>query len=132
MSRLAILPALVLLVLASPRLAADDADAAAAVRLASQQYVASLSRGDREAAAAFWTEQGDLIDCQGRCTKGRALALQSSAGRAAGVGPRLKIDSLRLITPDVAIEDGRTHWNDAAASATSTVRFTAVWIRRDG
>src|SRR5262245_2589386 len=47
---------------AAPSFAADENDATAAIRLASQQYVAALERGDGESVAALWTEQGDLID----------------------------------------------------------------------
>jgi uncharacterized protein (TIGR02246 family) len=114
-----------------PCQAAEEADAAA-IRQASQQYVAAVNRGDAESVAAFWTPNGDLIDTQGRCTKARELVrnLQPRQNPAAP-GLTLTIDTLRLITPDVAIEDGRTE-HFAAAGDSLLVRHTAVWVRHGG
>lgn len=112
-----------------PASAADDAESAA-IRLASQQYVAALNRGDAEAAAALWTAGGDLIDAQGRTTKGRDLARSLQPGQAPP-GLTLTIDALRMVTPEVAIEDGRTLW-PAAGGEAALVRYTAVWVRQNG
>jgi len=121
------------LAVSRPCQAADDAESVTAVRLASQQYVAALKRGDRETAAAFWTPQGDLIDAAGRAAKGRDLAREiQPAAATAAAGPVLTVDSLRLITPDVAIEDGRTQWTGAAGSEAAVMRFSAVWVRQSG
>jgi uncharacterized protein (TIGR02246 family) len=113
--------------------AADDAESAAAIRKASQQYVAAVNRGDVESVAAFWTPQGDLIDTQGHRTNGRDLArsLQPSQTPPAA-GLTLTIDTLRLISPDVALEDGRTHWPAAGSADSALVRYTAVWVRQNG
>jgi uncharacterized protein (TIGR02246 family) len=117
-----------------PCRAVDDAEsAAAAIRQASQQYVAAVNRGDGECAAALWTPQGDLIDTHGRSTKGRELASAIQPGQTPPAALlTLAIDSLRLITPDVAIEDGRTQWLAAAAGDSMLVRHTAVWVRQNG
>src|SRR5204863_7533534 len=111
----------------------DEAEAAAAaIRQAAQQYMAAVSRGDAEVAMAFWTPQGDLIDTQGRSTKGRDLvrAIQPSQAQSAS-GLTLTIDSLRLITPEVVIEDGRTQRQSAAGNST-LVRHSAIWVRQGG
>jgi hypothetical protein len=40
--------------------------------------------------------------------------------------------SVRLITPDVAIEDGTIESDAAAGDDQAAGRFTAVWVKRDG
>lgn len=114
--------------------AADDAESAQAIRHASRQYLDALARGDAEAAAAFWTPMGDLIDSQGRSSKGRELArkIQPLRSRDAVTGPTLEIDSLRFVHPDVAMEDGTTQWLAGPNGESALVRFSAVWVRSNG
>src|SRR6188474_1181578 len=104
-----------------------------AIRQASEQYVAAVNRSDASSVAAFWTPQGDLVDSNGRSMKGRDLArsIQPAQTPSTG-GMRLTIDSVRLINPDVAIEDGRTQWPAASAGDRALVRYTAVWVRQNG
>ena len=134
MTRLAI-PLVLFLILCltvSPCGAADEAEATTAIRLASQQYLAALERGDRAGVAAFWTERGDLIDSCGHCTKGRVLAAQIPVGKLPGGAPKMSIDSLREVTPEVVIEDGRVQWPAVGDTEAQLVRYTAVWVRQGG
>jgi uncharacterized protein (TIGR02246 family) len=137
MSRVTI-PFLLAGALAAPTRDAAAADnemsAAVAIRQASKSYVEAVNRGDRERVAAFWTPDGDLIDASGRSAKGRELARQisSAPGLRENRAVTLKVDSLRLITPEVAIEDGVTEWPDGTSTETASVRFTAVWVKRNG
>lgn len=123
--------------LAWPAAAQQDpaaAPEAAAVRAAADAYVEARSRGDREALLAAWTPEGDYIDAAGH--KFRARDLIASEFSQGDEIPRsvsaVSVDSIRLITPQVAIQDGTTSHVGRGGEPLVTGRFTAVWVQADG
>ena len=108
-----VLPALLFGLTTSPGLAqqpkGDPKDKEALAKKA-EAFVEAFHKGDAKALAAFWTPDGDYTDQTGRQLKGREAiekAFQGLFAENKGVKLRIDSDSLRFVTPDVAIEDGR-------------------------
>jgi Domain of unknown function (DUF4440) len=105
----------------------------AAVRRAAEAYISALGRGDSAQLVDAWTAEGDFVDSTGRVTKGRDLASQIDPRRPKTDGAEsllITVDSIRLVTPDVAIEDGVSEL-PVGDSEFSVARYTAVWVKRD-
>jgi uncharacterized protein (TIGR02246 family) len=116
---------------------ATDGSAAdlAAIRKASQDFVAAFDKGDATAVAALWTEDGDYIDEGGQKFAGReAIQKEYEAFFTAHQGTKIQlvIDSLRLLSPSAAIEDGRAILSPAPSGAPGTSKYTAVHVKVDG
>lgn len=100
-----------------------------------QAFIAAFNKGDAKAVAAFWTPEGDYTDQAGHKYKGRA-ALEKLYSRvfAERKGAKLKIivTSLRLVTADVAIEEGITEVTPGEGGLPTAAKFTAVLVKKDG
>src|SRR5579862_4486748 len=81
-----------------------------------QEFVAAFNRGDAKAVAGFWAPDADYIDQVGGHVKGRA-ALEKLYAKtfAENKGAKLNIivESARLLSADVGIEDGITEVSPA-------------------
>jgi uncharacterized protein (TIGR02246 family) len=106
----------------------------AAIRQRGKDYVAEVRRGDADAIAAFWTADGDYVDETGRSVKGRVLARAAKAPREEGEARRLTVtvESIRLITSDVAIEDGALISPPGTLVGSIARRYAAFWVRQKG
>ena len=106
----ALVLALVSRVAFAPEAAGADADEAVIKRRA-PEFVAAWNKHDTKALAAFWTEDGDFVGPWGRKAAGRAELEKLFADEHTGTGPyrestlEVKGDTVRLVTPDVAMED---------------------------
>ncbi|MDR3621314.1 MAG: SgcJ/EcaC family oxidoreductase [Paludisphaera borealis] len=102
-------------------------DDLAAIRKSSQEFTKAFDEGDAHAIAALWTEDGDYSDTMGQVFKGRA-AIEKEYGDffAAKKGFRIQItiDSLRLLSPTAAIEDGHAVVTQSPAGTTNTTNTT--------
>ena len=111
----------------------DDENAIAAL-VAS--FTKAFNAGDATAAAATFTEDALVVDEQGERTEGRAaIRAQLAASFADNPGSTIaiKADSLRLLGPDAALEEGRTTITPAGPSGEpENTRFTVVYIKKDG
>jgi uncharacterized protein (TIGR02246 family) len=100
-----------------------------------QEFIAAFNRGDAKAVVGFWTPEATYVDQDGREFKGRA-ALQKlyESVFAENKGAKLSINvlSARLITPDVALEEGISEVTPAAGGPPSVARFSAVLVKKDG
>jgi uncharacterized protein (TIGR02246 family) len=106
----------------------------AEVRAAAQELLSAKQRGDWQKAAELWTPDGLYIDSSGQSfTASELLKRQSTAesdqGRPLVVGTE---ESVRFVTPEVAIVDGSQPLGVSSDGAVESLRFTAVWVRRDG
>jgi ketosteroid isomerase-like protein len=102
---------------------AEDADIAA-IRSAAAAYREALARGDAATIRAAWTADGDLVDSFGAIVPAADLA---AAGDQPATPPAET--RLRLITPDVALEDGSFEAIVPGLSRPLAGSFTAVWVR---
>jgi uncharacterized protein (TIGR02246 family) len=90
-------------------LRAGQAEDEASIRKFGLDFAAAWNKHDSKAMAAFWAEDGDLINPFGRAAKGRAevekLFHDEQAGPMAGTTYATTLSSVRFLTPDVALSD---------------------------
>ena len=112
---------------------ADDAKAIAAL-VAS--FTKAFNAGDAAAAAATYAEDALVVDEQGERTEGRAAIrdqLAASFADSPGSTIAIKVDTLRFLGPDTALEEGRTTITPAGAGGVPEMtRFTVVYVKHDG
>jgi uncharacterized protein (TIGR02246 family) len=107
---LALLPIAAFIAAAAPARPSGDDDIAA-IKKNTAAFTAAWNKHDAKALAALWAKDGDLIDPWGVTSVGRDAVEKFFAeqhtgnGKLAHSGYDNKSDSVRLITPDVAIED---------------------------
>jgi uncharacterized protein (TIGR02246 family) len=107
----------------------------AAIQKQGAAFAEAFDKGDAKAVAAFWAPDGDYIDQTGLALKGRAAIEKVLAGMFAenkGMKVRIDGDSLRFVTPDVAVEDGTTEVFPPGGGAPSKARYTNVLVKKDG
>ena len=117
-----------------PLLAADGPTAdVAAIRAAATAYRAALEQGDAAAIRRAWTADGDVVDGWGNLLSAADVS-QGGGGPAGAARPEVRVGEtrLRLLTPDVALEDGSV---DVVVPGTKTPLvgwFSAIWVKQDG
>jgi uncharacterized protein (TIGR02246 family) len=123
----------------APEVAATDdggpGDDVEAIRAGSQWFVKAFNKGDAKAVAAYWTETGDLVDEAGRVFSGRkeiADAYSSLFKSAPKTKLHVVIDSIRLLSQEAAIEEGRAMLDPAPAGSPATSKYLAVHVKIDG
>jgi uncharacterized protein (TIGR02246 family) len=105
----------------------------AALLKRAEAFVAAFNKADAKAMAAFFTSDGDVIDTEGNHLKGRKAieeAYQKLFAETKGAKLFIRIASLRVVSPTLALEDGTTEVviPDAPPSA---ARYTVVWVKQD-
>jgi uncharacterized protein (TIGR02246 family) len=107
----------------------------AAIQKAGEAFIETFDKGDAKSLAAFWVEDGDFTDQTGRTLKGRAAlekAFQQAFAEGKGMTLRINSDSLRFVTPDVAIEDGTSEVILPDGGPPSSSRYTIVHVKKNG
>lgn len=129
--------ALMALGLTEPRLSAADPTAdEVAIRANAQKYVEAFNSGDGTALAALWAPEAVYLDSDtGESVKGRTAIAEMFQQRFAAVSQRpqlqVAVGSVRFITPEVALEDGRATLL-LPSGETSESSYSAVSVKRDG
>ncbi|HMP06686.1 MAG TPA: SgcJ/EcaC family oxidoreductase [Lacipirellulaceae bacterium] len=109
-------------------------DDEAAIRAAVESYVAAYNRGDVAALAAHWSENGAWISPSGERFDGRdAIAAAMGEMFAADPGATIEVSdvSIRMVSDDVAIEEGRVRVTEPDG-ATESSSYLAVHLKHDG
>jgi uncharacterized protein (TIGR02246 family) len=122
---------------ARPALAAEPIDKAkeeAALQKNAEAFVEAFNKGDAKALAAFFTEEGDMIDQEGHQIKGRKAIEETYTkffNSAKGAKLFITITSVRVARPDLALEDGVTEvrFPDGPPSA---ARYTVIHVKQEG
>jgi len=111
----------------------DDEKAIAAL-VAS--FTRAWSAGDATAAAATFADDALVVAEHGERTEGRAAIraqLAASFAGSPGSNIAIKVDSLRFLGRDTALEEGRTTITPAGPGAAPEIsRFTVVYVKKDG
>ena len=105
----------------------------AAIRKSAAQFVAAFNRGDAAAVAAQWTEDGDYTNELGQRYRGRAAieAEYASFFKAyPGIKMEVAVDSVQVINPTTAIEEGRARIEQMPAGVPAISRYTAVHVKQ--
>jgi uncharacterized protein (TIGR02246 family) len=132
------LPALIFMFMALPGHAEKpkgDAKDTEAIAKKGEAFVEAFDKGDARALARFWTKDGDFTDQTGHHLEGRDAIEKSLTKMFADTkGLRLHVESesLRFVSPDVAIEDGITEVIPADGGPSTKARYTIVHVKKDG
>jgi uncharacterized protein (TIGR02246 family) len=122
----------------SPAAAAPASDAKGpeiAIRQAGRAYVSALNSGDFKTALSYWAADGEFVDGGGQVFKARKIVGEELAKRFSGADrPQLahNVKSLRLITPDSAVEDGSLEVKPAGGQTPRRGNYSAVWVKQQG
>ena len=112
----------------------DPADATA-IQKNAEAFIEAFQGGNAKSVAAFWAPDGEHTDLSGRRLKGRddiEKALQDLFTENKGLKVRIESESLRFLTPDVAIEEGISFVLRPDESPPNRARYTNVHVKKDG
>lgn len=105
-----------------------------AVRQASEGFVKAYGQGDAKVVAALFTPNAEYVDELNKVSLGRdaieetfAEFFKSNPGRTL----EMKIDSIRFVSPNVAIEDGTSKFAHAEGPASAEIRYSIVHVKTD-
>ena len=105
-----------------------------AIRAAGKAYIEALNRADKAALAAMWTENGVYVDATGKAFAARELIEQHFGDAAATENlEKVPVDSrstIRLVTDDVAVEEGTSRTMVATGDEVVTGGYSAVWVMK--
>jgi len=105
------------------------------IRKSSLAFVEAFNAADAKALAAHWNDDGDYIDESGQTYTGRkAIEREYAKFFAEHPGHKLKltIDSLKLLSPTAAIEDGRVALDPSPPGPPAIAKYTAVHVKENG
>jgi uncharacterized protein (TIGR02246 family) len=106
-----------------------------AIAKKAEAFVEVFHKGDAGALAAFWALDGDYTTRKGLTLKGRdaiAKAFKEFFAENKGLKLRINSESLRFLTPDVAVEDGTTEVLAPDGTPPSAARYTIVHVKKEG
>ncbi len=105
-----------------------------AIRATADDFVKACDAADVKAVAALWATDAEYTDESGQSYRGRAAIKEMYAGlfkEHPGATMTVKIESIRFVGPDVAVEKGVASLKPASGEPTAA-RYTVVHARRDG
>jgi uncharacterized protein (TIGR02246 family) len=128
--------ALLLTAICAPAIAkpSEKATDANAIRANIDSYVAAYNRGDAKAVAAHWSDSGEWISPSGERFQGkRAIEKELQTLFAEKKGVRIEVlrPSIRLVSADVAIEEGTVRVLRPDESSTEST-YLAVNVKKNG
>jgi len=113
---------------------AESASEETSIRALAESFTKAFNEGNARAVAALWADDADYTDEAGRTLHGRD-AIEKAFGQLFAGRPGLKatvtVDSIRLLSPDVAIEKGVTRVAPADGGPASAARYTLVLVKRN-
>ncbi|HEU0174739.1 MAG TPA: SgcJ/EcaC family oxidoreductase [Blastocatellia bacterium] len=119
----------------TPRLAQDNAGRSgeAAIRELVRKYVDARERIDPKAAEELFTSDADQLVSSGEWRRGRDEVVRGAmaSSRSTGGKRTITVESVRMVTPDVAIADGRYELTGLAGGATRSMWTTFVLKRTE-
>lgn len=105
----------------------------AAIRASAAAYQKAFNAADAKALAAAWTPDGELIDAQGRTFQGRAAIekeFETTFAKHADAKIDVDVESVRFVTPNVAVENGTTRTRSGDGPAGPPFQYTAVHVKQ--
>lgn len=106
-----------------------------AIRAAADAFARAYNAGQAHALASQFSEDAEVVDVEGVRTRGREAIeelLDATFRSEPGVQIALTIDSLRFLSPDVAMEEGRNTVTRAGGGAPSFRRHLVIHVKKDG
>jgi uncharacterized protein (TIGR02246 family) len=99
-----------------------------------KSYVAAYNRGDAKAVADHWSDRGEWISPAGERFRGRKAiedALTAMFAEHKGVHLEVPSPSVRLVTADVAVEEGRARVVRPGAPPSEST-YLAIHVKQEG
>lgn len=117
-----------------PAAAEAPETATAGIRAAIRNYTDALERGDGQTLANLWTPDGDIVDDEGRVFNGRESVGRITPATKDDPRPSFRIEqtNLRVLSVDVAIEDGTVEVTPPGATKPLSGWFSAIWVKHEG
>jgi uncharacterized protein (TIGR02246 family) len=107
----------------------------ATIRKAAVEYVTAFNKANAKDIATLWTRDGDYVNEAGTRFVGRE-AIQAEYEtffqQRPGATIQVTVDSVRLLGPDSAIEDGRAVVTSHLFETPATSRYVAIHVRKEG
>jgi uncharacterized protein (TIGR02246 family) len=105
----------------------------AAIREVVSKYVDARERIDPKAVEELFTSDADQLVSSGEWRKGREAVVRGTmeSSRSTGGKRAITVESVRTLTPDVAIADGRYELTGLAGGATRSMWTTLVLKRTE-
>lgn len=103
----------------------------AAIRKAIDAFTAAYNGGDLDALMAVWAEDAEYIADTGKAIRGKEgvrVLLKKSLAANKGSKQSIKVQDVRFLKPDVALESGTVTLTAADGSASSG-KYEAVWTK---
>jgi uncharacterized protein (TIGR02246 family) len=103
-----------------------------AIRQAAAAYAEAFNKGRLEQLLEHWDADAEYIDESGKVTQGRkaiGALLRKSLEGLKGCKLSMGVKSVRLLTPEVALQDGRASL--VKPDETVVTPYTAVWVKKD-
>lgn len=120
---------------ADPPMTAQRSADEEAIRQMDEVFLKAYEQGDAKSIAAYFTVDGEYVDELGNVFQGRA-AIEASMKEFFAENPGCKlemnVDTIRFISPGVAVEDGTTTVTRAEGEPTVESLYTAVHVKIDG
>jgi uncharacterized protein (TIGR02246 family) len=113
---------------------AGDADEKA-IRATADEFVKAFNAADAKAIGALWAADAEYVDESGESFQGRAAIEKLYAEvfqQHKGAVMTVKIESIRLLGPDIALEKGAAWVKSPGGLADTAARYTVVHSKRDG
>jgi uncharacterized protein (TIGR02246 family) len=104
-----------------------------AIREVVAKYVDARERIDPKAVEELFTSDADQLVSSGEWRKGRDAVVSGTMASSRNSGGRrsIVVESVRMVTPDVAIADGRYELTGLASGATRRMWTTLVLKRTE-
>lgn len=113
---------------------AEEHEDERAIRKIVEQSEAAFNEGDADKLAGFFAEQGEVIDSSGQILRGRDILAQrfrEMFEHLPGGTMKLQIDSIRILAPNIAIEEGVSTWSGPEHDRKDTSRYLVIYIREN-
>ena len=101
------------------------------IRKSVDDYCAAYNKGDLDAVMSYWAKDAEYVDGDGETHRGSdaiGAIFKNSLEKLKGYNLHLKIDELRMVKPEVAIEVGIATLTGPDGE-TSNGRYTVVWVK---
>jgi uncharacterized protein (TIGR02246 family) len=123
---------LALLIVHSSVQAAENTATEDAIRQTAEAFTDAYDRGNAEAIAALWAPDAEYIVGNNRVKGCEAIGRLYAEFFKAHPGSKMKvtIDSIRVLAPTVAIEQGTASVSGSANGGPSTSAYTAVHVKQ--
>ena len=106
-----------------------------AIRATADAFIKAFDRGDAKAVGALWAPDAEYMDESGQSFQGRDAIEKEYAEafqRLHGAIMTIKIESIRFLGPDIALEKGVARVKSPGGVADMAARYTVVHNKRDG